>query len=108
MAEKVNGAGGIPLKGREVEYATQLWLEGPSAFWLHPEGPLSDTTPDEWLAAQPPEKPAPPQKNMHHLQLLRQANSLNPYSGMMNAQTYRDSLNGFGGISSGLAKSLFG
>ena len=45
-----HGADGIPRQGREVEYATQLWLDGPSAFWLHPEGPLSETTPDEWLA----------------------------------------------------------
>lgn len=28
----------------------KAWLADPSLFWLHPEGPLSDTTPDEWLA----------------------------------------------------------
>lgn len=48
-----NGGGGIPRKGREKEYATDLWLDGPSAFWLHPEGPLSEATPGEWLAKQP-------------------------------------------------------
>lgn len=52
VSEVVNGSGGIPRKGREVEYATELWLEGPSAFWLHPEGPLSDTTPNEYREAQ--------------------------------------------------------
>lgn len=50
MSDAVNGGGGIPIAGREVEYATELWLDSPSAFWLHPEGPLSDKTPDEWLA----------------------------------------------------------
>lgn len=44
-----NGSSGIPVAGREVEYATELWLQGPSAFWLHPEGPLSDKTREEWL-----------------------------------------------------------
>lgn len=48
----INGASGIPIQGREVEYATELWLKGPSAFWLHPEGPLSDKTPEEWKAEQ--------------------------------------------------------
>lgn len=47
------GASGIPRQGKEVEYATALWCECPSAFWLHPEGPLSDTTPDEYLATLP-------------------------------------------------------
>lgn len=53
-AEKpdINGASGVPVHGRETEYATELWLEGPSAFWLHPEGPLSDKTPEEWKAEQ--------------------------------------------------------
>lgn len=53
MSQTVNGGGGIPREGRERAYATELWLDGPSAFWLHPEGPLSDTTPDEWRAKQP-------------------------------------------------------
>ena len=44
----LNGVNGIAIKGREKEYATELWLEGPTAFWLHPYGPLSNTTPDEW------------------------------------------------------------
>jgi hypothetical protein len=55
MAE-VYGSDGIPLDGRTSEYATALWLEGPSAFWLHPEGPLSDTTPDEWQAKRDAER----------------------------------------------------
>jgi hypothetical protein len=49
---KIHGSDGIPLRGHEAEYAAELWLEGPSAFWLHPEGPLSETTPEEWLAKQ--------------------------------------------------------
>lgn len=57
MSQEINGGGGIPRKGREAAYAAELWLDGPSAFWLHPEGPLSETTPDEWRAKQP--KPAP-------------------------------------------------
>lgn len=35
---------------REID--TAAWLKNPTAFWLHPEGPLSDTTPEEWLAKQ--------------------------------------------------------
>ena len=49
----VHGSGGIPREGHAEAYATELWLENPLAFWLHPEGPLSDTTPEEWLAKQP-------------------------------------------------------
>lgn len=41
---------------REID--TAMWLKNPSAFWLHPEGPLSDTTPEEWLAKQKPAEPA--------------------------------------------------
>ena len=37
---------------------TAAWLKHPTAFWLHPEGPLSDTTPEEWLAKNSP-KPEP-------------------------------------------------
>ena len=52
MSGSINGGGGIPFPGREVEYAIELWLDGPSAFWLHPKGPLSDQTPDEWRVEQ--------------------------------------------------------
>lgn len=53
MTEKVfYGAAGIPEHGKEVEYATELWLENPKAFWCHPEGPLSETTPEEWRIKQ--------------------------------------------------------
>ena len=31
----------------------RAWLEDPTLFWLHPEGPLSDTTPEEWLRKNP-------------------------------------------------------
>lgn len=48
----VNGSAGIPRDGRELEYATELWLDDPGAFFLHPEGPLSETTPEEWKAKQ--------------------------------------------------------
>jgi len=64
-----NGGGGIPRKGREVEYATELWLDGPSAFWLHPEGPLSETTPDEWKAKQPKQQPIDILANMARAQM---------------------------------------
>lgn len=50
--EIFNGASGIPREGREAEYATQMWLDDPTAFFLHPEGPLSDKTPDEWREEQ--------------------------------------------------------
>lgn len=55
----IDGASGIAIAGREEAYATKLWLEGPSAFWLHPEGPLSDTTAEEWLARNRPKEPEP-------------------------------------------------
>jgi hypothetical protein len=55
-ADNVNGSGGIPRQGREKEYATELWLDDPTAFFLHPEGPLSDTTPDEWKAKRDQER----------------------------------------------------
>jgi hypothetical protein len=36
----------------EAAYLTAMWLESPSAFWLHPEGPLSDKSPGEWREEQ--------------------------------------------------------
>lgn len=81
----VNGGGGIPIAGREVEYATELWLDSPSAFWLHPEGPLSDTTPDEWRAKQAKEEAE-----------RKAAWAQNPLAGLANA----------GMIQSGLAAQL--
>lgn len=51
------GSSGIPRQGKEVEYATASWRECPTAFWLHPEGPLSDSTPDEYFANLPDEAP---------------------------------------------------
>lgn len=55
---------------REID--TAMWLKDPSAFWLHPEGPLSDTTPEEWLAKQPPlgEPPKPPMRGVRIIHLL--------------------------------------
>jgi hypothetical protein len=47
------GADGIPREGMTERYATALWRDDPSAFWLHPEGPLSDTTPDEYFVPEP-------------------------------------------------------
>jgi hypothetical protein len=38
---------GIPLD-------TALWLNNPSAFWLNPDGPLSDLTPKDWRARHIP------------------------------------------------------
>lgn len=52
MSDVVHGSDGIPRDGHAEAYATQLWLDDPIAFWLHPEGPLSDKTPDEWRAEQ--------------------------------------------------------
>ena len=42
------GSSGVPVKGSEAEYATELWLDNPAAFFLHPLGPLSDVTPEQW------------------------------------------------------------
>lgn len=47
------GADGIPREGMAETYATAMWRDDPSAFWLHPEGPLSDTTPDEYFVPRP-------------------------------------------------------
>lgn len=76
----INGASGIARHGREVEYATELWLEGPSAFWLHPEGPLSDTTPDEWLEKQPKPDPIDP--------MLAQIGAAYSYAGLLNTGSH--------------------
>lgn len=76
MAERINGSAGIALAGREAEYATELWLDDPGAFFLHPEGPLSETTPEEWLAKQP--KPAPRHSGVSGFQYA-------PLAGLQNA-----------------------
>ena len=47
------GADGIPREGMAETYATAMWRDDPSAFWLHPEGPLSDTTPEEYFVPRP-------------------------------------------------------
>lgn len=89
--QTINGSAGIPIAGREAEYATELWLDGPSAFWLHPEGPLSDKTPDEWQAERAAERKAVannPLGQYAHLAGLQQmpANQLSLYQQLMNAQ----------------------
>lgn len=40
------------LEELESRLRIEGWLKHPTAFWLHPEGPLSDTTPEQWLAKQ--------------------------------------------------------
>lgn len=52
----MNGSGGIAVAGMEEEYATEMWLENPSAFWLHPLGPLSDVTPSQYKRRTPARK----------------------------------------------------
>jgi hypothetical protein len=47
------GASGIAREGMEERYATALWRDDPSAFFLHPEGPLSDTGPKEYFVPRP-------------------------------------------------------
>jgi hypothetical protein len=47
------GSGGIPRDGMEERYSTALWRDGPSAFWLHPEGPLSNKTPKQYFKPKP-------------------------------------------------------
>lgn len=47
------GADGIPREGMAETYATAMWRDDPAAFWLHPEGPLSETTPDEYFVPRP-------------------------------------------------------
>lgn len=87
MSDTVNGSAGIPRKGREAEYATEMWLDDPSAFWLHPEGPLSEATPDEWRAKQPkPSAPDPLMQSLAGLGAIRCGgyaamlqNAANPY-----------------------------
>lgn len=47
------GIGGAALRrDPPMPDLTPQWLETPTAFWLHPEGPLSDTTREEWLAKE--------------------------------------------------------
>lgn len=77
---EINGGGGIPLQGREVEYATELWLDDPSAFFLHPEGPLSETTPEEWR-----EKQETDERNRAYLQ-ARQSPYVSPLLAQYQAQ----------------------
>lgn len=48
------GASGLPREGMTERYATAMWRDDPSAFWLHPEGPLSETTPEEYFVPRPP------------------------------------------------------
>lgn len=42
------GNAGVAITGREERYALSLWLQEPSAFWLHPEGPLSNKPVEQW------------------------------------------------------------
>lgn len=95
----MNGASGIPREGREAEYATELWLEGPSAFWLHPEGPLSETTPNEYLAKRKRVENHPQNAQIQSLMgayanagLHQSAYAVSAYHSMKNAQEYRNGL----------------
>jgi hypothetical protein len=80
-----NGSDGIPLFGKTEAYATEMWLDDPSAFWLHPEGPLSETTPDEWRAKLAAEErlSAEAERNRQdawRAQWAQAANMQNPYA----------------------------
>lgn len=33
----------------DATYSAALWRDNPTAFWLHPEGPLADSTPAEYF-----------------------------------------------------------
>lgn len=107
--QALNGSGGIPLKGREAEYATELWLEGPSAFWLHPEGPLSETTPDEWQAKQPKSPEIDPVELA--IAAAAQARGMYPYTQLaayQNSQLQAQALSQLGSYQSQLVHQLLG
>ena len=46
------GACGIGRAGMDATYSAALWRDNPTAFWLHPEGPLADSTPGEFFVAR--------------------------------------------------------
>ena len=47
------GASGIARDGMAKRYATAMWRDNPAAFFLHPEGPLSDAAPDDYFVPRP-------------------------------------------------------
>jgi len=109
-----NGSDGMPLAGRSEEYATEMWLDDPSAFWLHPEGPLSETTPDEWRAKQAERErkrreamAQNPYANAYAQMAASQLNGLAAYqqSSLMQATNYQGSMNS-GGLSALLGGAL--
>lgn len=92
FAMEVNGSDGIPREGREVEYATELWLNGPSAFWLHPEGPLSETTPDEWREKVAKERAAREATKTVRQRMIDQLNAQYACSGLLQSSLYRQAI----------------
>lgn len=112
-----NGSDGIPLQGKTEAYATEMWLDDPSAFWLHPEGPLSDTTPDEWRAKQAEIESRKPAVDPHAQYLQGLANAgfsaqggvyLQYQNGLRSAAQQVQYQNYVSGLSLGLSPSLFG
>jgi ferric-dicitrate binding protein FerR (iron transport regulator) len=107
-----HGSDGIPRRGHEDDYATQLWLGGPSAFWLHPEGPLSETTPAEWLAMREKEEQERAAERLRNPYANMAAAGLSQAAAMQAFQNnylqaqMRHSLGGVAGFN--LAAALFG
>lgn len=110
------GSDGIPLSGKVEEYATELWLDDPSAFWLNPEGPLSETTPDEYRAKiaerEKQRRAAIAQDPLHNLAsagLLNNGFAQNYYAQMQQSAFIQSQLSGhyLSPYGNGLA-SLFG
>jgi hypothetical protein len=81
------GSSGLAREGMEERYSTALWRDNPSAFWLHPDGPLADTTPAEFFVPEPPPPPPGP---------------LSPYAGYANVYYPAYALQQAAGYQSGL------
>ncbi len=104
----INGASGIPCAGREEEYATELWLDQPTAFWLHPEGPLSDRTPDQWRADRAEAEKERQRRGIRQSQML-QAMSLFGSVAQLQAAAcypYQNALASRNGLGNGLLNAL--
>lgn len=80
------GADGIPREGMEERYATALWRDNPTAFWLHPEGPLSDTAPGEYFVAEPPRPDLSVLQNYHALGLMNSSAATRAQMAQYNSQ----------------------
>ena len=103
------GACGIGRTGMDATYSAALWRDNPTAFWLHPEGPLADSTPGEFFKSAPAPVVLDARRYAQEWQNAAYAQNVGYWqlNGLQNAYAYQDAMQGIHSRYAG-TRGLFG